>query len=227
MDWLGDIDESKLNEVKAENVVTSSALASAPYLVVLDQVFIKKADSGASMFHIEGQATKLKSNGESVSIDKEHEPEKLSWSGCSRSGDEKGNKPTYTDKKSGEEKLLPSVVQIKHFFDAIGVKMATSAPTKGSVEYNGETIDADIFKKLTGKKFVSCVRQYENDYNGEISIKYDIENFLDIDGKNTNGEYLVDAFIEKIEKSPIKKARAKKAPAQKAGNAGEAEKKGW
>lgn len=217
MDWLGEINEEQLNDVKAEEVVTSKALDSAPYLVTVEQAFIRVTDSGASMFHIEGKAKKTN--------DKEHEAEQLSWMGCVRSGDEKGNKATYID-KNGKEQLLPNVIQVKHFFDAIGMPMATTVPSDSKVEYNGETINAKVFKKISGKKFIACVRQYENEYNGEIGIKYDIENFLTPDGNNAKGDNLIDAFLEKIDKSPIKKLR-KKANATQEARKDEASQTGW
>lgn len=192
MSWLGDID-ALLGDVKAEVVSSGSSLVeSGVYLVTVKEAFVRKVDSGATMFHLVG------STNEGLSID---------WNTCVKSGDAKGNKPTYVDKKSGKELLLPGVVQVSHLFEALGSDIKTTAPTSGKIKFKDGVIEAGIFKTLTDKAFKACIRQYENEYNGEVNIKYDIENFLDKNGNNKNGENLVDKFLEKIEKSPIKKLK--------------------
>ncbi len=54
--------------------------------------------------------------------------------------DEKGNKPTYTDKRSGQERDLPGVISLKHFLDAIGEQNPAAAP--GEVKFGDKTITA-------------------------------------------------------------------------------------
>lgn len=203
MSWLN-IDTELLNTVEAEKVSEGTdVLASGVYTVKVDTCFLRKTDSGATMIEL-STATE--------------DGQKVFWSTCLKSGDAKGNKATYTD-KNGKEQLLPGVTQAIHLFQACGLDLTKEEPTQGKVEYRDGIIEAGIFKGLTGKVFKACVRQYENEYNGDISIKYDIENFLDVDGKNKDGVAMEDKFLAKIEKSPIKLLKKKSttsAPIQEA-----------
>ena len=201
MSWL-EIDEELLNNVEDEKVSEGgSVLPSGIYDVEIVQLYARQTDSGAVMIELEGKTE--------VEVEGKKEEKKIYYSNCIQSGDEKGNKTTYTDKKSGKEMLLPGVVASVHMFQSMGLDFAKATPSKEKVERGQGTIEAKVFKELRAKKFKACIRQYENEYNGEVSVKYDIENFLDTDGKNNKGESQTEKFLKKIEKSPIKKLKAK------------------
>lgn len=183
------ISEELLNTVEAEKVSEGTGvLASGVYTVKVEQCFIRKTDSGATMIELAAESK---------------EGKKVFWNTCLKSGDAKGNKATYID-KNGKEQLLPGVIQAIHLFEACGLDLTKEEPSNGKVMHKDVEIEAGIFKSLTGKTFKACVRQYESEYNGEVSIRYDIENFLDLDGKNKDGVAMEDKFLAKIEKSPIK-----------------------
>lgn len=212
MSWL-EIDNELLNEVEAEKVSTGNGvLASGVYNAKIVQAFLRKTDSGATMFELECESL---------------EGKKIFWNTCVKSGDAKGNKATYTDQKTGKEKLLPGVTQVIHLFESIGKEMTKEEPQSGKIEYNDKTIEAGIFKSLTGSRFTACIRQYEDEYNGEIKIKYDIEHFLDQDGKNSKGEDLTSKFEDKIAKSPIKLLKKQSASANAQAQQAEAVASGW
>jgi hypothetical protein len=192
--WL-EVNSELLNEVKAESVSEYKQVESGAYVVAIQAAYLRQTDSGAVMFELE-------------TITKDEVA--INWSTCVKSGDAKGNKATYTDKK-GVEKLLPGVEQVTRLFNACGFdSLGSIEPTPLKVIRRDAEIDAKVFKDLKAKKFMACVRQYENEYNGDINIKIDIEKFLDIDGKNKNGEYIADKFLALIEKSPIKLLKKKK-----------------
>lgn len=204
MSWLN-IDDEMIDNVEDAKVGGEGyePLESGVYKSKITQAYLRKTDSGAVMFELEVETDKIKDGSE--------DREKIYWSTCVVSGDEKGNKSTYTDKQ-GAERPLPGVTHVKHLFDSVGLDMKTEKPEPTKVKRGDNEIDAKVFKSLTGKMFTACARQYENEYNGEISIKVDIENFLDLEGKNKKGEFLVDKFKKKIEKSPIKLLKKKAAP---------------
>jgi hypothetical protein len=208
--WL-DIDESLLNDVKAEEVVSGSGvLDSGIYAVKVTQAFLRQTESGAVMLEMQGKTESDAS---------------VFYSTCVKSGDAKGNKATYTDKK-GNEQLLPGIVSLKHLFSAVGLDIKTESPEPAKVLFKDAEIDAKVFKGLKDKKFKACVRQYENEYNGDINIKYDIENFLDVNGNNSDGVSMEDKFLAKIEKSPIKLLKKAKAPTNATADAAAAA-SGW
>lgn len=211
IEWLN-IESDLLKEIETENVSSGyTPIESGAYIVNIEQAYLRQTDSGAVMFELE---TATEDN------------RKISWSTCIVSGDEKGNKSTYTDKKTKKERPLPGLAQVSHLFEACKLDMDAVSPSKQSVKRGESTINAKVFKELSDKKFTACVRQYENEYNGDVSIRIDIENFLDTDGKNSKGDYLVDKFNAKIEKSPIKLLKKSKTSAA-AVDSSEAAASGW
>lgn len=205
------VSEEDINSVKAGEIVEYEVIPSGFYCVEIEKAYNRTTDSGAKMFRLEGSTVNLKNEREAVS-----------WETCVASGDDKGNKSTYTDKRTGKEKLLPGVEQVTNLFKVVGVNISTTKVIDANVEFGSDKkiIDVRAFTDLTGKKFGACIRQYENEYNGDISIRYDIELFTDLDGKNFAGEDVVTAFVKKIEKSPIKKIRAKSASSSAGSSAG-------
>jgi hypothetical protein len=190
MSWLN-IENEVYEEIGVEEISSYVPIQSGAYIVTIEQCYLRKTDSGAVMLELE---TELE------------DKRKLSWSTCVVSGDEKGNKSTYTN-KNGKQQALPGVSSTKHLFEAVGMDMKKEEPTVAKIIRGDKTIDAKVFKQLTGKKFIACVQQYENLYNNEVSLKLDILNFLDVNGKNSTGESQVEKFNEKIARTPIKKLK--------------------
>ena len=173
-------------EVRTEGFLQESGL----YVAAVDKAYIRKTDSGANMLEID---FKLEDGSN------------FHYSTCTASGDQKGNKTTYTSKQ-GKEVALPGVTSLRKFLDAIGVKDPNAV--QGEVEHFGTKIKALCIESIQGKKLQIGINQYENFYNGEVSIKNDIKYFLDVNGKSGNGENLVEKVTESLEKKPLQKLRA-------------------
>ena len=203
--WL-EFGEEELNNIQEESVAKVSEfkqLESGVYPVVIDSAYIRKTDSGAEMFEL-----KMKTKDEVA----------CSWSTCVRSGDNKGNATTWTvtenhsdfTKKKygvGTKVPLPGYQELAQLFAAFGSTMKEHQPELGKIQHKDDVIDAKIFKDLTGKKFQICVQQYEEEYNGEISVKLDYQMFLDLEGNNSEGQNMEEKFVQKITKVPLRKLK--------------------
>ena len=212
----GLLEQMDINTEDFENIKEQKAggtvLDSAVYEMAIDTAFIRKTDSGAKMLEL----TFLTNDDTS-----------FRWSTCTQSGDEKGNKATYTDKRSGKERDLPGVISLKHFLDAIGEK--NPAAVVGEVVFGDKTIEALCITGVQGKKLKLGINQYENEYNGNVGVKNDIIAFMDLDGNNRAGELIEDKITAKLIKNPIKRlkvAGGAQAPAGDNGAAAVAA-KGW
>lgn len=215
MSWF-ELSDETLQGVQDESVAQVSEfklLESGAYICDIDKAYLRKTDSGAEMFEL---------------VLKTEDNQNIKWSTCTRSGDAKGNKATWTVTNNhsenvqkrygvGTEVPLPGYQDLAQLFAAFGSTLKEHQPTLTKVEHKaGETIDAKVFKSLAGKKVMACVRQHENEYNGEISIKVEVELFLDTNGNNSKGEEVKSKFIAKIEKSPIKLLKKPQEAAQPA-----------
>jgi len=118
--------------------------------------------------------------------------------------DEKGNKTTYTSKQ-GKELPLPGVISMSKFLTAID--SLTANGIEGEVEHFGTKMTVLAFDGLQGKKLKVGLNQYENFYNGEMSIRNDIKYWMDEVGKNSKGEDISEKVIAKLEENPLKKLK--------------------
>jgi len=203
------IDKEKFDTIKEEKV--GSLLDSKVYEAAVDTAFIRKTDSGAKMLEISFVFP---------------DDTGFKWSTCTQSGDEKGNKATYTNKNTGKEVDLPGVIALRHFLDAIGVPNPDA--TVGTVKFGDDNIEALCMTNVQGKKLKLGVNQYENEYNGDVNLRNDITKFMTIDGNNGKGEYLQDKVEAALKRNPIKrlKGTAATATAPKA-DAGDMKAAGW
>ena len=215
LDMLG-IQQEVLAQVAPEEVYEGNTLPAGLYTAVVDKAYIRKTDSGANMLEIDFQLENEKT---------------FHYSTCVLSGDEKGNKSTYTSKQ-GKEIALPGVVSLTKFLTSIDSISASAA--EGEVEHRGkDKIKALCFAGLQGKKLMLGINQEESFYNGDILIKNDVKYWLDAKGENSTGDDLKTKVSESLEKFPLKKLRAPKGtPAASAGTppAGGSEaaaKSGW
>ena len=109
--------------------------------------------------------------------------------------DAKDNKPTF-----GMTKTMP------FFFQACGE--SNPPVVMGPVKHKTETIEAMGIPSLAGKELTVGVKHEENLYEGSVSIKANIDAFLDKDGKNKDGEFLAEKLADKLAKNPLKKLKA-------------------
>ena len=188
LDMLG-VSQETVEAVEPEEVYEGGTRDAGLYKVAVDKIYIRKTDSGASMLEAD---FKLEDGTD------------FHYSTCVKSGDQKGNKTTYTTKQ-GKERALPGVESMTKLLTTIdGLK---ASAVEGDVEHFGTKIKALCFTGLQGKKLQIGVNQYENFYNGEISVRNDIKYWLDENGKNSAGEDLIEKVVDSLEKFPLKKIK--------------------
>ena len=197
MDMLG-VSKEILDEVKPEEVYEGKTIPAALYDAEIKQAYVRKTDKGANMLEVDFI---LPPAGPG------QEPALYHYSNCVKSGDEKGNKTTYTTKQ-GNEVPLPGVVALIKFLGAIDE--LTASAVQGDVVHKGDKISALCFTGLQGKKLKIGVIQEENLFNGNVTLKNDVKYWLDENGDNTVGDNLTEKVKESIEKYPLKKLRASK-----------------
>ncbi len=203
VDW-GLTDELLDESVEeTENAQRSAGLPmSGVYPVEVEKVYLAKSQGGATSFNVEMTE---------IDPDNPLGGRTLYYTGWIKSGDEKGNKATYTD-KNGKEQPLPSWFQVKHFLKACGTELKQLKPKDATVERFGNQEEVKAFPELTGKKLKAVVQQYESEYNGETSIRYDVIDFINLDGTATGkgrDEKQWESYLERV---PLKGLRKKQEP---------------
>ena len=220
MDLYGElgISQEAVSEVKAQEVSAGFVLPVGIYNATVKEVYIRKTDKGANMLQV------------MFSVPVAGEATDYMYATCVKSGDEKGNKATYTDKQ-GKERTLPGVHEMKHFTDACQVEKPEVKA--GKVKFGDSTIDALCVPGLTGVEIKIALRQEENSYNGDVNLRNDLFAFMTKDGNNSAGVNIIEDAEKLIARTPIKKLKAGKgAPAGGNGTAGNidadaAKKSGW
>ena len=185
-----DISAEQFNDIKDEEVREGGTRDAGVYDAAVKQAYVRKTDSGANMLEIDF-----------IFADETE----FHFSTCVQSGDEKGNKTTYTSKQ-GKEIALPGVTSMKHFLDAI--KVPDPAASQGDVEHFGDKIKALCIGGIQGKKLKLGISQYENFYNGETSVRNDVKYWMDEAGKNKGGEEILEKAVASLEKNPLRKLKA-------------------
>ena len=211
LDQLG-ISKEVIDNVEPEEVYEGKTRPSGIYKVIVDKAYIRKTDSGANMLEVD---FKMEDGSD------------YHYSNCVLSGDQKGNKSTYTS-KAGKEMPLPGVVQMTKFLTAIDSMNASAV--EGQVVHKDNKITALAFQGIQGKKLTIGMNQEENFYQGETLIKNDVKYWMDADGKNSAGEDLREKVAESLDKRPIKKLKAAPAATATTGTtatAGGSESGGW
>lgn len=184
------IDKDEFKGIKEEEVREGGTRDSGVYDAAVDKAYIRKTDSGANMLEIDF-----------IFADEST----FHWSTCVLSGDEKGNKSTYTSKQ-GKEVALPGVQSMRHFLDAIDEE--DPAVAEGDVEHFGDKIKALCLTGLQGKKLKLGVNQFENFYNGETSVRNDIKYWMNSNGENKAGDGILDKVTASLEKNPLKRIKS-------------------
>ena len=195
------LNQESINEVEEQEVYEGGAIPSGIYNAMIDRAYIWKTDGGANMFQVDF-------------ILNEKIPFK--WATAIKSGDEKGNKATwtvredhseYTKKKYGvgTEVPLPGVLDMQLLLKAAGVKDAEVKD--GVVVHRDKQIKAGVIPDLQGKKLKLGIAQEENFYRNEITIKNYIKYFMDMEGKNNKGNIIEEKAQKDLEKRPLKKLK--------------------
>lgn len=189
------INTDVIEAVKPEEVYEGgNVIEPGLYDAVVDKAFIRKTDSGASMFHLD------------LNVLVDGEPTTLSYTTAIKSGDEKGNKATYTT-NNGKEVPLPGVVSMVKFLRTIGKEDATTQ--EATIKFKDNNITVLAFEGLSGKKLKIGVTHEENEWEGNVFLKNNIKYFLKEDGTNDAGENIEEKVIESIKKNPVKKLKKK------------------
>jgi len=190
-------------KVEAQEVSEGSAIPSGVYDAAVDQAFIRKTQSGANQlevdFILEGGKT-------------------FHWSTNVLSGDEKGNKSTWTvtEKhkwnlangfKLGQEVTLPGVIEMASFLTAIDT--LDPGGVEGKAKYKDEQIDALCMTGVQGKRLKLGVNQEESLFNGDVFIRNAVKYWMDADGKNKEGKAIEERARKNLEKNPLKKLKIK------------------
>ena len=186
------VSQEQVDAVEADSVSEGLLIPAGVTPVEIDKMFIRKTDKGAQMLEVD---FKVKVEGKD---------EIFHWATCTQSGDEKGNKTTYTT-KTGKEVNLPGVDQMTNLLAAAGVPSPNAEA--GKVQFKDKEIDALCVLGVQGKKLKLGVTQYENFYNGNVSLRNDVRWFMNTAGKNKDGEEIQEKVAERIAKNPIKKLK--------------------
>lgn len=209
LDQLG-INKAEFEEIKPETGEDGGFLKeSGVYDAAVEEAYIRKTDSGANMLEVNF----ILGDGS-----------KFNWSTCVLSGDEKGNKSTYTSKQN-KEVPLPGVTSMNHFLGAIGVPDPSA--TKGEVKHRDNTITALCLTGVQGKKLKLGINQYENEYNGEVNLRNDIKYWMTANGENSTGDGILEKVAASLEKNPVKRLKKSATAPAATASTGDMAAAGW
>lgn len=209
------VDTSSEELNKTQQVSAGGCLAPGIYIMAVERAYARKTDKGALQVCVDFVYPR----------EGEEEMGKYFWNTYIASGDEKGNKSTYEDKKTGKELPLPGLIEFNYFLKSVGI--ADPKTKEATIEMFDEQVIVKAMPELTGKKLTLGIRNQFDDFK-EKDVAF-VDTFLDADGKNSEGEDMLEVLATKIEKTPFKKAKKKSAPKPGAGASGEKKEapKGW
>jgi len=217
-DWGVDTNQLEQEEKqKLEDQKKFGAVTSGIYNAVIEKAFLSKSDSGATAFEIEAKSF----------LDDGSEGKTIFAQFWIKSGDEKGNKTTYTT-KDGKERLLPAWTQVNHLLAVAGKKLEDLNPKDATIQRGDTTIKVKALEELTGTKTKIVIQQYENEYDNEISIRYKIRDFLNLDGTDIHGkEDAEERWKKTLEKTPVRKLRNTSTQSSESKEEAKAATSGW
>jgi len=165
------LDESMLNEVKSADIKEYLKPSGLRYIRI-SEAYGDKSLGGANFIRInfDAKATdeEIKDNAELA-----NNGIKGSFNLYISSGDDKGNKTTFTD-KSGRERPLPAWGQLKSILEACGVNKDLNtfiaSGIDGVIEIGSEKKKVKIFQDLIGKECYLGLVQKNDDY-GNLELK--------------------------------------------------------
>jgi len=197
MDWLN-IDNNLVDDYEAGKFDVE--IKSEVLKVKIERAFIRRHESGAMSFNLE-----FKTENDRTIFAQEF----------IQSGEEKGLKSTYTD-KTGQERLLPGLLNIMDMCKVVGVDFKSLKPKDGVIEIAGKKVQIKYFDELMGKTLMIANQAYEDDYNNELKVKTKVVKFMDEKGNDKNGNPVADKYIKKFEKTPVVGLKKKEAVAGEA-----------
>lgn len=202
MSWFDEIDESLLEQADKEDAQRGAdfeQFEAGVYNMTIDKAYLVKSENGATGLELE----LVEDNPDAPGLGGRH----LFQTYWIKSGNAKGNKWTYTD-KDGKERPLPSWVQVNRLLKVCGKKLEQLNPKPVTIERFGKQEEVGILEPLNGCKVKAVVRPYENEYNGEIKLRTDVIDFLNVDGTSVSeGGRDEGQWMKFLSKNPVKKLK--------------------
>jgi hypothetical protein len=187
-DYLGIKNVEEVKEKVDSTESNYERLKPGVYTVKIIEAYLSKSQSGATRIDYTFETE----DGQTLFIN-----------GYIKSGDEKGNSPYYVD-KNGNEIPLPDFRLFMHLLCSVGVELNDINPKPAVIEKFGNQYEVQILEELIGKIVKIGVR-YKWDYynNEEGKIKYDVVDFIKVDGSDCKGNAdAEEKLIKKIENKP-------------------------
>lgn len=197
MSWL-ELDQELVAEIDSGEFDYSGdfEVVSEVAKVKIDSVYLDKTDSGAMSFNVKF----VKENGAFIDMQE--------WI---KSGEAKGGKSTYTDKKTGKERPLPGIINVQHFLKVIGEDFKSIGEPKPFImKVFGKDKEVKVFEKLRGRMLIVANEAYEDDYNDELRTRTRVVDWMSLEGKNYQDKDKQDYWVERFEKTPVKPLKVKK-----------------
>ena len=201
MGILGNLKKDDAITEAADSVGGFSALDSGVYKVTIKVAYLTKSTNGAMCLNLQLETDDGKAVNGAIYI---------------TSGDKKGNKTTYTDKK-GDEQYLPgfslgnSLANLVLNQDLSELEDETRTINLWNFDANGEIpTKIDALLDLHGKKVEAGIILQLNDKNylkpdGQIRKSNEIDRFFDIDSNMTSSEIAKNASTPSFIHTWIKK----------------------
>jgi len=174
----------------------SRSLDSGIYDVRIDEVYIETRDSGSEFIQFN-----FSTSDEKV----------MYWNDVNTLlKDTSGNFGYDKKLKDGSTKKIPysGALNIKRICDVVKIDFKKLDPRPVKIEKFNKEVTVKMFTELVGKKIKVAVQKYENEYNGDITIKSSVIKIMDLDG-NYKGENFVEKMEKYLENHPLKKFKEK------------------
>ena len=170
------------------------------YDMVVDKAYLVKSKNGATGFEVE--LAEMKPDGTTG---------RHLWQTYwikNREGS-----TTYTG-QDGKQHLLPAWVQVNRLLRIAGKTLQDLAPKPVTIKRFGKDEEVGILEPLHGTKVKAVVRPYEDDYTGEVKLKPEVVDFLNVDGTSASeGGRDEEKWLTYLSKNPVKKLKKKAAQA--------------
>jgi len=180
------VSEQQAQEVQAQRA-PGAVLPSGVYDAEIVDAYIERKPSGSEMLNFEFKLA----NGQDF---------KYSTAVKSKAG-----KTTFT--RDGKEHLMLGLQELIRVARLLLGKEDVDA-VKEFKEINGKPVEVKRLKDLIGKKVKLGIRQEENLYNGNITLRNYIHKWMNENGEIEDGTKVDAEEAAWLEKNPVKKSRA-------------------
>ena len=178
-DELG-LDEKVYTEAEAETVSNFEVLPSAAYGATIKQLATFTSTKGAGMLIA---IIHITSEDRDITVYQN------------------------TKKKDGSANEIGTRT-FKSIIASANVEMSDLSTKVEKIKAYGKEVEGKVVKGLADKKITALVRAVFEE-GADFENKNEIEAYVKVDGTNSKGEDLLDAFKTKIEKNPIKIKKTK------------------